>query len=151
MADQPDVEVPLHPVAVETLAEVVPVDDGASSVIPPPRFGQLERRLAAQREDQLLFVHLCVLHVRLHDRGLNAAADQLLALARIGLEPSEVERTLDQVERLRRAARSQRIADPSRPAITAGITLGVGLRSGSAVKLPGPRTPPRKPKKEPKP
>lgn len=95
MADPATEEsVALHPMAQHCLRAVEAKEPGDKSAIPAQTLRDLEAKLKREIDDRTLFEHLCVLSFRLEDGGLKVASQQLLALARIGLDAIGVEETL---------------------------------------------------------
>ncbi len=99
-----------HDYACVVLDSVTVATDGKDAAIPEARYAELRRAL--QREfkgDIRLFEHLIVLAMELKKVGLTAASGQLVALAKLGLEPVALEKAAQKsLTTARRAAEKLR-------------------------------------------
>ncbi len=103
-------------------------------VVPQKELSAFNKALrTAHIEDTSLFVHLVVAAARVKKSGLGALADQLVELAKIGLDHKLMEQQQGQAQTRARAA-SKVITDApmagSAPATLKPGAKGVGIRSG---------------------
>ena len=126
--------VPVHPLARKCADAIVVPADGTRSAIPYRALSKLRQMLTARRDDRVIFEHLVVLWMRLTDGGLTLAANQLLDLARIGLDDADIEETVQRNDPQSAAAR---LLDAR---TNLGQQQALAARSNSAgVNLRGPR------------
>jgi hypothetical protein len=81
----------LHALAQRALECVKAIEPLTLSHIPASVFAELRDQLSARLSETEIFMHFCLLWKRLKDQGADRAAEQMLMLAKIGLDPLEAE------------------------------------------------------------
>lgn len=135
-------ETELHPLAKQALSLVEIKEPGQDSAIPAAKLNAFTKKLTGHKDDKLLFVHLCVLHVRLGRSGLAKAAEQFRDLASMGLKKQELIQTVERADKLRDASKSLNAPVPRSAAegLRASQKVGVSLRGaarGNKTAVPG--------------
>ena len=106
-------------------------------VVPASSFGDFTKALRTSYiEDTSLFVHLVVAAARVKKAGLTALADQLVDLAKIGLDHKLMEHQQGEAAvRARQATKSLSDAPNNQAAssLKRGPMKGVGIRSGGSI------------------
>jgi hypothetical protein len=107
-------------------------------VVPAPALESFTKQLRSTHvEDTSLFVHLVVAAARVKKSGLLALSQQLVELAKIGLDHKLLENEQQNVTTRGRAAHKTIDDAPTQSGagtLKRGTSKGVGMRSGGSVK-----------------
>ncbi len=125
-------ESPLHPAVQVILAEVqIPEKNGALAALSPASLDRARKRLRASG-DVTTYAHLVAMWARFHAKGLVTLAEQLLALAREGLDADTLQAAIEGAMDGAKGAIADHIASVSKKALDGSMKkpkpLGVGLR-----------------------
>ena len=129
---QPSTETePLHPVVLEIGKQIAFPDpkDGSKADLPAAVQSDWTRKLKQRHDEKLIFMHLAVLALRLQTKGLAPIGETLIRLAQIGLEDSELEKTMNEMKGVRASAEKVRDKGPLQ-AGTGGMPAGRGMSAG---------------------